>query len=140
MLVSDPIADLLTRIRNAVMAGHNMVAMPNSKMKTAIAKILKDEGYISGYEVVDGELPGHKVLRIRLKYVGERRDRHPVITGLERISRPGRRVYSGKRGHSLGFIRDGDLDPLDPQRCHDRTASAPARCWWRSSLQGLVRS
>ena len=97
MLVSDPIADLLTRIRNAVMAGHNMVAMPNSKMKTAIAKILKDEGYISGYEVVDGELPGHKVLRIRLKYVGERRDRHPVITGLERISRPGRRVYSGKR-------------------------------------------
>jgi small subunit ribosomal protein S8 len=97
MLVSDPIADLLTRIRNAVMAGHNMVAMPNSKMKTAIAKILKDEGYISGYEVVDGELPGRKVLRIRLKYVGERRDRHPVITGLERISRPGRRVYAGKR-------------------------------------------
>jgi small subunit ribosomal protein S8 len=97
MLVSDPIADLLTRIRNAVMAGHNMVAMPNSKMKTGIAKILKDEGYISGYEVVDGEVAGHKVLRIRLKYVGERRDRHPVITGLERISRPGRRVYTGKR-------------------------------------------
>jgi small subunit ribosomal protein S8 len=97
MLVSDPIADMLTRIRNAVMAGHNMVAMPNSKMKTAIAKILKDEGYISSYEVVDGELPGHKVLRIRLKYVGERRERHPVITGLERISRPGRRVYAGKR-------------------------------------------
>lgn len=97
MLVSDPIADLLTRIRNAVMAGHNLVAMPSSKMKTAIAKILKDEGYISGYEVVDGEVPGHKVLRIRLKYVGERRERHPVITGLERISRPGRRVYAGKR-------------------------------------------
>jgi small subunit ribosomal protein S8 len=97
MLVSDPIADMLTRIRNAVMAGHNMVAMPNSKMKSAIAKILKDEGYISGYEVVDGEVAGHKVLRIRLKYVGERRERHPVITGLERISRPGRRVYAGKR-------------------------------------------
>jgi small subunit ribosomal protein S8 len=97
MLVSDPIADLLTRIRNAVMAGHNMVALPNSKMKTAIAKILKDEGYISGYEVVDGEMPGHKVLRIRLKYVGERRERHSVITGLERVSRPGRRVYAGKR-------------------------------------------
>ena len=97
MFVSDPIADMLTRIRNAVMAGHNMVAMPNSKMKSAIAKILKDEGYISGYEVVDGEVPGHKVLRIRLKYVGERRERHPVITGLERISRPGRRVYTGKR-------------------------------------------
>ena len=97
MLVSDPIADMLTRIRNAVMAEHNMVAMPNSKMKSAIAKILKDEGYISGYEVVDGEVPSHKVLRIRLKYVGERRERHPVITGLERISRPGRRVYTGKR-------------------------------------------
>jgi small subunit ribosomal protein S8 len=97
MLVSDPIADMLTRIRNAVMAGHNMVAMPNSKMKSAIAKILKDEGYISSYEVVDGEVAGHKVLRIRLKYVGERRERHPVITGLERISRPGRRVYAGKR-------------------------------------------
>jgi small subunit ribosomal protein S8 len=97
MLVSDPIADMLTRIRNAVMAGHNMVAMPNSKMKGAIAKILKDEGYISGYEVVDGEVAGQKVLRIRLKYVGERRERHPVITGLERISRPGRRVYTGKR-------------------------------------------
>jgi small subunit ribosomal protein S8 len=97
MLVSDPIADMLTRIRNAVMAEHNMVAMPNSKMKSAIARILKDEGYISGYEVVDGELPSHKVLRIRLKYVGERRERHPVITGLERISRPGRRVYTGKR-------------------------------------------
>jgi small subunit ribosomal protein S8 len=97
MLVSDPIADLLTRIRNAVMAGHNMVALPNSKMKTAIAKILKDEGYISGYEVVDGEVPGHKVLRIRLKYVGERREKHSVITGLERVSRPGRRVYAGKR-------------------------------------------
>jgi len=97
MLVTDPIADMLTRIRNAVMAGHNMVAMPNSKMKNAIAKILKDEGYISGYEVVDGEVVEHKVLRIRLKYVGERRERQPVITNLERISRPGRRVYAGKR-------------------------------------------
>lgn len=97
MLVNDPIADMLTRIRNAVMAGHNMVAMPNSKMKNAIAKILKDEGYISGYEVADGEVVEHKVLRIRLKYVGERRERHPVITDLERISRPGRRVYAGKR-------------------------------------------
>lgn len=97
MIVTDPIADMLTRIRNAVMAGHNMVAMPNSKMKNAIAKILKDEGYISGYEVVDGEVVEHKVLRIRLKYVGERRERQPVITNLERISRPGRRVYAGKR-------------------------------------------
>jgi len=97
MSVSDPIADLLTRVRNGLMAGHPMVAMPNSKMKVAIAKILKEEGYITGYEVVDGEAPGKKVLRIRLKYIGERREHRSVITGLERVSSPGRRVYSGKQ-------------------------------------------
>ena len=96
MTVSDPIADMLTRIRNAVIIGHTTVALPNSKIKTAIAKILKDEGYISNYEVVDGVTPVQKVLRLRLKYVGERRERKPVITGLERISRPGRRVYAAK--------------------------------------------
>jgi small subunit ribosomal protein S8 len=96
MTVSDPIADMLTRIRNAVLIGHTTVALPNSKIKVSIAKILKDEGYISGYEVVDGVSPVHKVLRLRLKYVGERRERRPVITGLERISRPGRRVYAAK--------------------------------------------
>ncbi len=97
MSVSDPIADMLTRIRNAVLVGHSTVAMPNSKMKAAIAKIMKEEGYITGFEVVDGERPGHKVLRIRLKYIGERRERRPVISNLERVSRPGRRVYTGKR-------------------------------------------
>ena len=98
MSVSDPISDLLTRIRNAVLAEHTTVALPNSKMKSAIAQILKDEGYISGYEVVDDtKHPVQKVLRIRLKYVGERRERRPVITGLERISRPGNRIYTGKQ-------------------------------------------
>ena len=97
MSITDPIADMLTRVRNAVMMGHNNVALPSSKIKVAIAKILKDEGYISGYEVVDGKVVGSKILRIRLKYVGERRERRPVITGLERISRPGRRVYTGKQ-------------------------------------------
>jgi len=97
MTISDPIADMLTRIRNAVTAGHTTVAIPNSKLKSSIAKILKEEGYISGFEVVDGQTSVHKVLRIRLKYVGERRDRRPVIAGLERISRPGRRVYTGKK-------------------------------------------
>lgn len=96
MTVSDPIADMLTRVRNAVMVGQNTVAMPNSKLKSAIAKILKEEGYITGYEVVDGETASHKVLRVRLKYVGERRERRSVITGLDRVSRPGRRVYTGK--------------------------------------------
>jgi small subunit ribosomal protein S8 len=97
MSVSDPIADMLTRIRNAMAVGHTTVALPSSKLKVAIAKILKEEGYIANYEVVDGNVPQQKVLRVRLKYVGERRERRPVITGMERISRPGNRVYSGKQ-------------------------------------------
>jgi small subunit ribosomal protein S8 len=97
MSVNDPIADMLTRMRNALLAGHQMVALPSSKLKVAISKILKEEGYISSFEVVDGKATGQKVLRIRLKYVGERRERTSVITGLERISRPGRRVYTNKR-------------------------------------------
>jgi len=96
MSVSDPISDMLTRIRNATMVGHSLVVIPNSKIKVNIAKILKEEGYISGYDIVDGKVTGSKFLRIRLKYVGERRERRPVIDGLERISRPGRRVYTGK--------------------------------------------
>ena len=97
MSMTDPIADMLTRIRNALIVGHSSVAMPASKIKVAIAKMLKEEGYISSYEVVDGTIPAQKVLRVRLKYVGERRERTPVITGLERVSRPGRRVYTGKQ-------------------------------------------
>lgn len=96
MSVSDPIADMLTRVRNAVMVGHTTVAVPSSKMKVAIAQILQDEGFIGSYEVVEGKAAGSKVLRIRLRYVGERRNRKSVIAGLERISRPGRRVYTGK--------------------------------------------
>lgn len=96
MSVSDPIADMLTRIRNALMVGHPTVAMPGSKLKAAVAKVLKEEGYIASYEVADGIRAGQKTLRLRLKYVGERRQRRSVITGLERISHPGRRVYSGK--------------------------------------------
>jgi small subunit ribosomal protein S8 len=97
MSVTDPISDMLTRMRNAIIMGHPMVAVPSSNIKVAIAKILKEEGYIGGFEVVDGKVVGSKVLRIRLKYVGERRERRSVITGLERISRPGRRVYKGKQ-------------------------------------------
>jgi small subunit ribosomal protein S8 len=97
MSISDPISDMLTRIRNSVMQSQVLVAMPSSKLKVAIAKIMKEEGYISSFEVVDGKVVGSKVLRIRLKYVGERRERRSVITGLERISRPGRRIYTGKQ-------------------------------------------
>jgi small subunit ribosomal protein S8 len=98
MTVNDPIADMLTRIRNAAMAGQSVVAMPASKVKAEVARILKEEGFIESYEEAEGEKqPTQRVLRVNLKYVGERRQRRPVITGLERVSRPGRRVYSRKQ-------------------------------------------
>lgn len=94
MSVNDPIADMLTRVRNGLAAGHATVAMPHSKIKSEIARILKEEGYIESFEVLDGEIPTRQTLRVKLKYVGERRQRRSVITGLERISKPGRRVYT----------------------------------------------
>lgn len=97
MSINDPIADMLTRIRNGVMSNHTVVAMPSSKLKAEIARILKEEGYIENYEVVDGKKPSHKILRVNLKYVGERREKRPVITELHRISKPGRRIYTQKQ-------------------------------------------
>ena len=97
MTVIDPIADMLTRIRNAVMAGHTLVAMPSSKLKVEIAKIMKDEGYLEGFELVESEESSQKVLRMKIKYVGERRARRSVISGIERVSKPGRRVYTKKQ-------------------------------------------
>jgi small subunit ribosomal protein S8 len=97
MSVSDPIADMLTRIRNGVMAGHSQVAMPSSKIKVEIAKILKEEGFVENFEVADSEQDRQKVLRLKIKYVGERRERRPVISGLERVSKPGRRIYTKKQ-------------------------------------------
>jgi len=105
MPVSDPISDMLTRIRNSVMAGHASVSMPSSKMKLAIAKILKEEGFIEDFEEVEGEKKPQRVLRMSMKYVGVRRERRPVITGLERVSRPGCRVYVGKR--AIPWVRSG---------------------------------
>src|SRR5512134_1041763 len=97
MTVMDPIADMLTRIRNAVMAGHSTVALPSSKLKLEIAKILKDEGFLDGFEVAEAENSVQKVLRLKIKYVGERRERRPVISGIERVSKPGRRIYTKKQ-------------------------------------------
>jgi small subunit ribosomal protein S8 len=96
MTINDPIADMLTRVRNAVMAGQGQVAMPSSKMKAEIAKILKDEGFVESFEVVEDEKSTFKVLRLKIKYVGERRERRPVLSGIERVSTPGRRIYSKK--------------------------------------------
>jgi small subunit ribosomal protein S8 len=93
-MMSDPIADLLTRIRNAMMVKHASVAVPHSKMKLAIAEILKEEGYIEDVTVGD-ETPA-RMIHIRLKYWGKRREQRPVISHLQRVSKPGRRVYVSK--------------------------------------------
>ncbi|MEA1902659.1 MAG: 30S ribosomal protein S8 [Actinomycetota bacterium] len=91
-VTTDPVADMLTRIRNANAVGHERVAMPTSKMKVGIAQILVDEGFIDRYQVSD---EGHRSqLELVLRY-GERRS--PVIEGIKRISRPGHRVYRGSR-------------------------------------------
>lgn len=89
-MVSDPIADMLSRIRNAALARHDRTEMPASKMKLAVAKILKDEGYISDVQETDGESPAKRTITIVLKYG---RDRQSAIDGIKRVSRPGRRVY-----------------------------------------------
>ncbi|MCA9897800.1 MAG: 30S ribosomal protein S8 [Anaerolineales bacterium] len=94
MSMSDPIADMLTRIRNAQMREHKTVSMPHSNVKAAIAEVLQKEGYIEEFKVLP-EKP-QAVLQVTLKYVGDRRNRRSVITGLERVSRPGRRIYVGK--------------------------------------------
>ena len=92
MTMSDPIADMLTRIRNANTAKHDTVDVPSSKMKLAIANILVDEGYIAKYDIV--EEGGFPVIRITLKYGADKNER--VITGIKRISKPGLRVQAGK--------------------------------------------
>ena len=92
MTMSDPIADMLTRIRNANTAKHDTVDVPASKMKLAIAKILLDEGYITKYDVIeDGNF---KTIHITLKYGADKNDK--IITGLKRISKPGLRVYANR--------------------------------------------
>lgn len=93
MPVTDPIADMLTRVRNAASAGHDTVAMPTSLLKVEVARLLKDEGYIQKVELTDTEKPT-ATLRLTLKY-GPRRQ--PVIRGIRRASKPGRRVYLGWR-------------------------------------------
>ena len=90
MLVNDPIADMLTRIRNAQIAKHDTVVIPASNMKKSIAKILLDEGYIKAYEIVDDGTQG--IIRITLKYLA---GKEKVISGLRRVSKPGLRVYAG---------------------------------------------
>jgi len=103
MSVNDPIADMLTRMRNALMAGHQVVSVPSSRIKLDIARIMVQEGFVETFEEATDN--GHKTLRMKLKYVGVRRDRRPVITGLKRVSSPGRRVYVNKG--DIPWVRSG---------------------------------
>lgn len=91
MSMTDPIADMLSRIRNGMGARHDSINMPASKLKREIARILQQEGFIADYEMVEEGYQG--VLKIKLKYT---EDGEPIIHGIERVSRPGRRVYRGK--------------------------------------------
>ncbi len=88
MTVSDPIADMLTRIRNAIMARHDTVQIPDSKMKLSLSRILKEEGFIADYEVLRSK--PHRMIKIRLRYIGKNQS---VISGIERVSKPGLRIY-----------------------------------------------
>jgi small subunit ribosomal protein S8 len=104
MTVTDPISDMLTRVRNALMVKHQKVAMPSSKIKVAIAKILKDEGYVDGYQIVK-DRNDRPVLVIYLKYVGDLKHQRPVIMGLERVSKPGCRIYTS--ASEIPWVRSG---------------------------------
>jgi small subunit ribosomal protein S8 len=99
--MTDPIADMLTRIRNGLGAGHETVVVPASKMKIEIARILKEEGYIANYSV-EGETAKEKVITITLKYAA---NNQKVITGIKRISKPGLRVYA--KGDSVPRVLNG---------------------------------
>ena len=90
MVGTDPIADMLTRIRNAIMARHDSVVVPSSKIKLSIAKVFKDEGFVQDYKVIKGK--PQSTIEIYLKYI----EGQPALLGLERVSKPGLRIYVGK--------------------------------------------
>jgi len=94
MLTSDPIADMLTRLRNAVTSRHDAVTMPASKMKVAIAQVLKDEGFIRDFAVLEEDGKPQPNLKVELSYAGRKQ---PVLNGLQRVSKPGLRVYVQRR-------------------------------------------
>ncbi len=100
MMITDPIADMLTRIRNGLVAKHESVEMPSSKMKKAIAEILTEEGFINGYEIVEGGV--QSVMKVNLKY-GPNNEK--VISGIKRISKPGLRVY--ENSENLPVVLNG---------------------------------
>jgi len=99
MSVTDPIADMLTRIRNAIMASHDDVLVPSSQVKLSLAKVLKEEDFINDYEILKDK--PQQTIRIRLKYL----DSQPALLGLERVSKPGLRIYVGR--HEIPRVYGG---------------------------------
>ncbi len=91
---NDSLSDMLTRIRNAAMVGHNSVAVKHSRMTERVAEILKEEGFLDGYQVIEND--GKRALNLTIRYSGERRARKPAVSDLKRVSKPGKRVYCAK--------------------------------------------
>ena len=130
--LSDPIADFLTRLRNASQASLPQVVAPYSKIKAEIARLLKQEGYITAYEIAtDGKFPQ---LKVSTKFV----NRTPAITGLKRVSRPGAPALCRLHGDSAGVGWDGGFDPLHAERHHHRPRSQEAECRRRIARLRLV--
>ncbi len=133
MSLTDPVADLLTRIRNAVRSHHVKVDVPSSKLKLEIVKILQDEGYVGGYKL--NEENGRPLLKVQLKYGP---NDQPVISNLRRVSQPGCRVYIGRHQNPPRPRRPRHLHPQHPPRGHDRPPGPQARRRRRTPLRGLV--
>ena len=130
-MLTDPIADMLTRIRNANKALQERATMPSSKMKVDIARLLKEEGYIRDYHVEKGD--SFDTLVIDLKF-GRNRER--VISGLKRVSKPGRRIYAGRtafRACSAGWVSRSSRPRPGSSRAAPRRSAASAAKWWPSS-------
>ena len=136
MSMTDPIADFLTRIRNGIMAAHETVEIPSSRLKKEMARILTEQGYIEGYDEAPG-VPGSaadKIL-VKLKYT---ENRTSVISGLRRVSRPGQRRYVDSKQHPEGPGRHGHHDPVHLARRHDRPRGSRCGRRRRGRRRGLV--
>jgi ribosomal protein S8 len=130
--MQDPISDMLTRVRNAQMAGKKFVDMPGSKLKAAVAQVLEDEGYISGHRVESAE--GKPRLSIELKYYNGK----PVIAEIERFSKPSLRRYAGKGQNAECPRWFGRSDRIDFKGRYDRPCSQGAGRRWRSPLHSIL--
>ena len=135
MSMTDPIADFLTRVRNAIHAAHETVDVPASKLKSELARILDEQGYIESWRSPAPEGGAGELIQIRLKYTEDRRS---AISGLRRVSRPGRRTLRRRQAHPQGARRHGHRDRLDLARRDDRPRRARRGRRRRGPRAGLV--